>query len=84
MTWAATLQPPEAPRPPEASRFEGTVETFDFEAGIGTVLGEDGAVLGFHCTEIADGSRTIDVGATVSFVVGPAGPGVWEAKNLVG
>ena len=68
---------------PTASRLRGVVEAFDDESGLGTVAGEDGVVLGFHCTEIADGSRTIDVGATVSYVVGPAGPGVWEAKDLI-
>ena len=31
------------------------------------VLLEDGAVFPFHCVSIADGSRTIEQGAAVSF-----------------
>jgi cold shock CspA family protein len=67
----------------------GVVASFDTDAGLGTVT--DDAVTdqtsgpplyGFHCTEIADGTRTIEVGTPVTFVVAPAGPGIWEAKDL--
>ncbi len=60
----------------------GVVETFDVDAGLGTVVADDGAVYGFHCTEIADGTRSIEIGVSVTFEVGPAGPGVWEAKAV--
>ena len=71
----------------------GTVATFDVDSGLGTVAvsdpdrtvavsDPDGTSYGFHCTEIADGTRSIEVGTQVAFVVGPAGPGVWEAKQL--
>jgi cold shock CspA family protein len=61
----------------------GTVDTFDEARGLGTVRSDDGAVLGFHCTSITDGSRTIDVGRPVRFTV-VAGPlGRWEAARIV-
>lgn len=79
----ATLPLPEpgtAARPAQ----QGVVATFDAAVGLGTVAadGDGRQVFGFHCTEIADGTRTIDVGAQVTFVVAAAGPGVWEAKQL--
>ena len=49
------------------------------DVGLGTVRDEDGREWPFHCTQIADGSRTIDVGAPVVFEVGPGAPGRWEA-----
>jgi cold shock CspA family protein len=45
----------------------GTVTAFDEPAGLGTVLGDDGVDYLFHCVEIADGSRQIDVGTAVEF-----------------
>lgn len=47
----------------------GIVAAFDAERGLGTISGDDGVERPFHCTEIADGSRRIDVGAPVSFVL---------------
>ena len=40
----------------------GTVIDFDDHVGLGHVEADDGAVYLFHCVEIADGTRTIDVG----------------------
>jgi cold shock CspA family protein len=45
----------------------GTVTAFDEHVGLGEVRSDDGAVYLFHCVEIADGSRTIDVGTAVEF-----------------
>jgi cold shock CspA family protein len=45
----------------------GTVVDFDEHVGLGHVEATDGAVYLFHCVEIADGTRTIDVGAVVEF-----------------
>jgi cold shock CspA family protein len=45
----------------------GTVTAFDESVGLGTITSEGGAEHAFHCIEIADGSRTIAVGTTVSF-----------------
>ena len=60
----------------------GRVVAFDQHAGFGTVRCEDGAELFFHCTAIADGSRTIDLGAEVRFDVVPGHHGRWEAASL--
>ena len=45
----------------------GTVTSFDEHEGWGEITGDDGVVLGFHCASIADGSRTVAVGARVRF-----------------
>lgn len=62
--------------------MNGTVAEFDEARGLGVVTAEDGTTYPFHCTQIADGSRTVDVGAAVRFDVGPGLPGRWEAKRL--
>lgn len=64
-------------------QLEGTVTAFDFDAGHGRVRADDGDELFFHCTAIADGSRNIDVGARVHFLVVPGHNGRWEATHLV-
>lgn len=46
----------------------GRVTEFDSPVGIGHISGEDGFDYEFHCVEIADGSREIEVGAQVAFV----------------
>jgi len=45
----------------------GVVVSFDAAIGLGTIKDQDGGVWPFHCISIADGSRTIDVGADVTF-----------------
>jgi cold shock CspA family protein len=45
----------------------GTVTAFDEPLGLGTITSEDGSEHLFHCIEIADGSRSIAVGAAVLF-----------------
>ena len=60
-------------------RATGTVTAFDDRRGIGTVTTDDGRVLAFHCTAVADGSRTIAEGTSVVVEVGPGLPGAWEA-----
>ncbi|HEX2042705.1 MAG TPA: cold shock domain-containing protein [Acidimicrobiales bacterium] len=60
----------------------GTVAAFDEHKGVGTVQADDGRELPFHCTSIADGSRTIEVGARVSFAVVAGHRGRWEAADL--
>lgn len=61
--------------------MNGRVTAFDEAVGLGDVLGEDARQYGFHCVEIADGSRTIDVGAEVEFTV-LAKLGTYEAACL--
>jgi cold shock CspA family protein len=61
----------------------GSVASFDDPRGIGTVTDDaDGREYFFHCTAIADGSRTIEVGAAVEFEVVPGRLGQWEAADL--
>ena len=60
----------------------GDVVAFDEHAGWGTVRGDDGREHAFHCTAIADGTRTIDVGTRVRFVVVPGHLGRWEAADV--
>jgi cold shock CspA family protein len=61
--------------------LEGTVSSFDEPRGVGIVAGDDGTDYPFHCTAIADGSRTIEPGTRVRFEIS-AGLGHWEAALL--
>ncbi|MEZ5342252.1 MAG: hypothetical protein R2706_12620 [Acidimicrobiales bacterium] len=61
----------------------GHVIAFDPAVGTGTVESDGGNVWLFHLTSIADGSRSIDDGQRVAFVVGPGGPGQWEAAQII-
>jgi len=45
----------------------GTVTQFDAHVGLGHVDADDGERYLFHCAEIADGTRAIEVGARVDF-----------------
>jgi len=60
----------------------GVVEEFDERRGLGTIVGDDGDVLPFHCTAIADGSRTTQAGQRVKFDVVPGLSGRWEAARI--
>ena len=60
----------------------GTVTEFDEPRGLGEVLDDEGTAWSFHCTAIADGSRTILVGTAVTFDVVPGRLGRWEASGL--
>ena len=51
--------------------MHGRVTDFDDPRGLGTVTAHDGRVFAFHCTQIADGTRTIDVGQAVRFELLP-------------
>ena len=62
--------------------MRGTVADFDEHAGFGTVRAEDGRELFFHCTQLTDGTRTIEVGAFVHFEIVPAPLGRWEAARV--
>lgn len=70
-----------APRPGRVLR--GRVGSFDEDAGYGTLVDEDGREVFFHCTAIAGGSRTIEVGAPVCFTVGAGRLGRWEAGSVL-
>jgi cold shock CspA family protein len=60
----------------------GVVEEFDERRGLGTIVADDGRVLPFHCTAIADGSRTVEAGRRVQFGVAPGLLGRWEATRI--
>ncbi len=64
------------------SSTRGTVTSFDEHVGLGEVTGDDGRVRPFHCTAIADGTRTIPVGVAVSYTVVPGRSGRWEAVQV--
>jgi len=59
----------------------GVVATFDERRGLGTIRA-GGAEYSFHCTRLADGSRTVDVGQAVTFEVVPGRLGDWEAVAI--
>ena len=68
---------------PSAGPQHGRVASFDQARGLGTVTNDAGEAFDFHATAIADGSRTIDVGTDVAFVVAPGHRGRDEARSLV-
>lgn len=62
----------------------GSVVSFDEHRGWGEVVdAADGSTHGFHCTVIDGGARSIEPGTAVAFLVGPGGPGRWEAVQVV-
>jgi cold shock CspA family protein len=72
-----------APEPPAPFRSAtGVVTAFDDHRGDGTVTAADGTPLTFHCTQIADGTRTIITGTSVRFLVRPGRLGRWEAADI--
>lgn len=60
----------------------GTVVDFDEQVGLGTVTDAQRASYPFHCTQIADGTRTIAVGTDVEFDLAAGHGGRWEAVGL--
>ncbi len=60
----------------------GHVTSFDAHVGTGIVTSEAGKDWMFHLTAIADGTRMIEAGQRVAFVVEAGGPGQWEAKAV--
>jgi hypothetical protein len=62
--------------------FEGMVVTFDDVAGIGTIALADSTTFGFHCTQIADGTRYIPRGAVATFRLLAVNLGVVEAIDV--
>jgi cold shock CspA family protein len=63
-------------------RRRGRVRTFDERRGLGEIDADDGTVLSFHCTAIADGSRRIAPATPVEFDVVAGLPGRWEAAMI--
>lgn len=59
----------------------GTVTELDEAVGLGTVTAAGGGTHRFHVVEIADGTRSVDVGRTVTFELLPKF-GRYEAGSL--
>ena len=66
---------------PGTARHRGTVLEFDPVAGYGTVGAEQSRWF-FHCTAIADGTRSIQPGTSVDFGLTPGHLGRWEATDI--
>ncbi|MCU1453779.1 MAG: hypothetical protein JWN46_1925 [Acidimicrobiales bacterium] len=64
---------------PQFATSTGSVVAFDEQAGHGLVRSDDGCEWFFHCTRIADGSRTIAVGGAVAFEIVAGPTRGWEA-----
>ena len=62
--------------------MKGIVTAFDDARGLGELADHDGTTYAFHCTAIADGTRTIAPGTAVWFEVVPGHMGRWEATRL--
>lgn len=62
--------------------MRGVVASFDEHRGYGTIRADDGRELFFQCTRIADGTRTVDVGAAVTFEVVAGHHGRYEAAAV--
>ena len=60
----------------------GRVTSFDDKRGLGEIRTDDGRTYPFHCTVIADGTRTVAVGAPVEFDVVAGHGGRWEAAAV--
>jgi CspA family cold shock protein len=58
------------------------VTAFDDAVGLGTITASDSTAYPFHCTQIADGSRTIAVGTAVEFDLAPWHLGRYEAVGI--
>jgi cold shock CspA family protein len=74
-----------APAPDPGAVFttrRGVVASFDDHEGSGTVADAgSSAAWSFHCTRIADGSRTVAVGTVVTYRIEP-GPYGFEAVAI--
>ncbi len=60
----------------------GVVERFDAAEGLGVVRLDDGRRIGFHATQLRDGTRRIDVGAPVEATILPGHRGELEALDV--
>ena len=64
------------------THLRGRVRAFDERRGVGEVTSDDGNVLAFHSSAIANGSRKIAEGTLVEFDVVAGLPGRWEAAAI--
>jgi cold shock CspA family protein len=62
---------------------EGVVSRFDAAEGLGEITCDDGRVVGFHATQLADGSRRVETGARVVATLVAWHRGRIEATRIV-
>jgi hypothetical protein len=62
--------------------YAGQVASFDEFVGRGEIEARGGLLFPFHCTAIADGSRTVAPAATVRFRLVPGPLGALEATAI--
>ncbi|WP_419919329.1 cold shock domain-containing protein [Candidatus Poriferisocius sp.] len=60
----------------------GCVESFDSATGWGMITTVSNTSYPFHCTAVADGTRTIEAGTAVVFRLSPGHRGAWEAVGV--
>lgn len=48
----------------------GVVTDFSETSGLGVITDESGQQWPFHCVSLEDGTRTVEIGARVSFIQG--------------
>ncbi len=60
----------------------GVVVSFDDHAGLGEIASGPDVTHPFHCTALADGTRTIEVRTEVMFRVVAGRAGRWEATQV--
>lgn len=60
----------------------GVVTAFDEEEGLGRIALDDGGEVGFHATQLADGTRAIEAGTRVAASVVPWHRGRREATDV--
>lgn len=67
---------------PMPRRRSGQVVEFDDARGLGAIKADSDEHYLFHSTRIADGTRSIEVGARVEFSIIPGPEGRWEANAI--
>lgn len=64
------------------ARYSGRIVHFDDVVGRGEIEARGGLRFPFHCTAIADGSRTIAPDTAVTFLLAPGPLGALEATKV--
>lgn len=67
---------------PPAGPQHGTVEAFDSHQCLGTIVDSVGHRWSFQCTALTDGSREIELGTAVTFLVARRHGGTFEADGI--
>ena len=62
--------------------MRGIVKEFDAHVGLGTIQAESGDLFPFHCVNIVNGTRNINIGVTVDFETFDHPRGRTEARMI--